>query len=186
MKNKIRCRSCRKSFAPTASWVKWCSDECRDVVVKKLAEEQRKQRENNSKEVLRKMKEKQKDLPYYKRQLREVLHKYIRLRDANKPCAACGRSMVGRKGDVSHFWSAGSYPNLKFDERNIHLCCVPCNQFRGGNLVEYGLRLPSIIGREQYEQLASERNKRASFTIPDLKEKIAHYKAECKRLTDSR
>lgn len=183
---KIKCRSCRKSFAPSASWIKWCSDECRDVVVKKLADEQRMKREKKSKEVLSKMKEKQKDRSYYIAKLQEHFNRFIRLRDAKEPCISCGTTN-NVSWSAGHYFTVGSYPNLRFNEDNVNKqCWFNCNKNKSGNIAEYTPNLIKKIGLERFEALVSIKNDPMKLTIPELKEKIEHYKAECKRLTDSR
>jgi hypothetical protein len=183
-----KCKNCKTKFTPQGSEL-FCSNDCRDEFAQKAIAKAKKNRERavkkakaESRKEIRGLREKHKGLQYYKRELKAILHRYVRMRDEDKDCAACGRSMQGRKGDAGHFWSVGSYPNLQFDERNIHLCCVPCNQFRGGNLIEYGLRLPNIIGQEAFDDLKAKRQTRASFTIPELKEKIEYYKLKVAEL----
>lgn len=180
---RCKAKNCGNRFEADEKrpWIKWCSETCQFEIIKAVADKQRKKTEkeyrDRAKFHIKTLKEKHKGLAYYKKELKTILHKYVRLRDAESGCAACGRSMIGRKGDAGHFWSVGSYPNLQFDERNIHLCCVPCNQHRGGNLIEYAMRLPAIIGQEAYDQLEAQRNVRANFDIPMLQKKIIYYKA---------
>jgi hypothetical protein len=180
---RCKAKGCTNRFEADEKrpWIKWCSEICQSSIIKDISDKAKaktvKEYKDRARFQIKGLREKHKGLAYYKKELKTILHKYVRLRDANNPCCACGRPMAGRKGDASHFWSVGSYPNLQFDERNIHLGCVPCNQHRGGNLIEYAMRLPTIIGQDAYNELEAARNVRANFNIPDLQDKIKHYKA---------
>jgi len=115
--------------------------------------------------------------------LQTVFNTYIRVRDRYKPCVSCDVFIKEGNGHASHFYSVGSYPNLRFDERNVHKSCERCNLHLHGNLVEYALRLPNRIGQDQFDALTSERHgKDLKLTIPEAKELIASYKAKIKEL----
>jgi gamma-glutamylcyclotransferase (GGCT)/AIG2-like uncharacterized protein YtfP len=77
-------------------------------------------------------------------------HAYIRKRDAEKPCISCGRYHTLQAG---HFYSAGNYPALRFDEDNVHGQCKKCNYFLSGNLTEYERNLRMRIGDDRVDQL---------------------------------
>lgn len=119
---------------------------------------------------------------WYRAELQRVFNEYIRLRDRDKPCVSCGCDMRARKGDASHFYSVGAYPNLRYNEYNVHLACVSCNQHRGGNLHEYRIRLPERIGAEAFSQLQRERHGKLRLNIPDLEHKITYYRKLIKSL----
>lgn len=111
--------------------------------------------------------------------LQIVFNKYIRLRDAGKPCISCDRPLTG-KFDAGHYLSVGSYPNLRFDEDNVHGQDVYCNQHLHGNHIEYGLRLPLRIGQDAYNRLMNKRGDALKLTIDEIKELIKHYKQKIK------
>ena len=77
-------------------------------------------------------------------------HRYIKKRDSGKGCISCGAMSPT---DAGHFYSAGHYPALRFDERNIHLQCSKCNRFLHGNLNEYRKRLPLRVGEGIVDRL---------------------------------
>jgi hypothetical protein len=59
-----------------------------------------------------------------------------------------------------------------------------CNQYKHGNLIEYGMGLEKKIGKKRIDELKSQRNDRLSLPLDQIKEKIYHYKnkvAELKR-----
>lgn len=117
----------------------------------------------------------------YLKMLQTVFNTYIRIRDKNQKCISCDCDMQGRKGDASHFYSVGGNSNLRFNELNTHLSCVPCNQFKHGNLLEYAERLPLRIGIENFEKLKQDRNVIVKYSIEELKELIIIYKQKLKQ-----
>jgi gamma-glutamylcyclotransferase (GGCT)/AIG2-like uncharacterized protein YtfP len=77
-------------------------------------------------------------------------NEYIRNRDQDKPCISCGKYTTLQAG---HFYSAGHYPALRYDEDNTWGQCLPCNYFRSGNLIEYEKNLRRRIGDDRVESL---------------------------------
>lgn len=70
-------------------------------------------------------------------------NKFIRERDKNKPCVSCGDYKELQAG---HFYSAGHYSALRFDENNVHGQCIRCNMYLSGNLNEYRKKIVKRIG----------------------------------------
>lgn len=112
-------------------------------------------------------------------ELQKVFNTYIRTRDKNKPCISCGQVLIG-KYDAGHYFTVGSYPNLRFNEDNVHGQCVACNQHKHGNVAEYAIRLPDRIGQERYNKLLEERNNSLHLSTEDIKELIKKYKQKIK------
>ena len=54
---------------------------------------------------------------------------------------------------AGHFYSAGKYPKLRFNEDNVHLQGKSDNYFNGANLLEYRKNLIYKIGIERVEEL---------------------------------
>lgn len=106
--------------------------------------------------------------------LQKVFNTYIRTRDLNKPCISCDRPLSS-KFDAGHFFSVGAYPNIRFNEDNVHGQCVYCNQHLHGNVSEYAIRLPYRIGQERYDTLLLKRNESGKLSIEEIKQAIAHY-----------
>ena len=111
--------------------------------------------------------------------LQIVFNSYIRQRDKYKPCISCN-NRLGKKYDAGHYFSVGAYPNLRFNEDNVHAQCVACNQHRHGNINEYTIQLPKRIGIERFEALKQLRNDILKLSIPEIKEKITYYKSKLK------
>jgi|TARA_R110001606_G_scaffold355358_2_gene506320 gamma-glutamylcyclotransferase (GGCT)/AIG2-like uncharacterized protein YtfP len=77
-------------------------------------------------------------------------HKYIRLRDQDQACISCGKYKTLQAG---HFYSGGHYPELRFDEDNVHGQCSRCNLYLSANLIPYADSLRDKIGIKRYERL---------------------------------
>lgn len=109
-------------------------------------------------------------------------NKYIRMRDKDKPCISCGRGLNKHNTHASHFYSVGAYPNLRFNEDNVHASCDHCNLHLHGNIAEYSLRLPDRIGLDKFNKLKEIRNKSANYTTEDIKEIVKKYKKKISEL----
>lgn len=75
---------------------------------------------------------------------------FIRKRDAKELCICCKK---GKPEHAGHFYSAGHYNHLRFNEDNVHGCCLRCNYYLSGNLVEYRKNLEKKIGLKRLEHL---------------------------------
>lgn len=130
---------------------------------------------------IQEMREKLKTRQEYLKELQTVFNAYIRERDRMYICISCDKPLRG-KYDAGHYFSVGSYPNLRFDERNVHGQCVTCNQHKHGNLIEYGERLILRIGIKEYEALHEAKNGRLSLSVDEIKELIKTYKSKLKQI----
>ena len=75
---------------------------------------------------------------------------FIRKRDAKDLCICCQKAKIEHAG---HFYSAGHYNHLRFNEDNVHGCCIRCNYYLSGNLGMYRLNLEKKIGLKRLEHL---------------------------------
>jgi len=175
-----RCKHCKEPFVvnPKFPLQFVCSWGC-GLALSKINKSKKAAKE--SKEATKVMKEGLLTHKDYLKMAQIVFNIYIRFRDKDQKCISCDCSMAGRKGDASHYYASGSNPALRFDPDNVHLSCVPCNQFKHGNLIEYGIRLPIRIGVDRFEALAEKRNEPLKITIPELKELIKIYKQKLKQ-----
>jgi len=111
--------------------------------VKKVKEEKKENRIH---------KEKLKTLSQLENEAKVVFQKWIRLRDAGKPCISCGKYPKDPAG--GHYYSAGTYSGLIFNPNNCHLQCnTNCNKHLSGNLLEYRKGLINRFGIEFVENL---------------------------------
>lgn len=81
---------------------------------------------------------------------------YIRLRDTHGiagQCISCPAPVYFNNCHASHFYSAGHYKSLRFNEDNCHTSCIKCNTYLHGNLLEYRKGLIKKIGIDRVEKL---------------------------------
>ena len=167
MKN---CKICKQKFKPRFSTLQatCLNPDC-------IIEYAKQVHEKASKADLKERKNKLIPLSQWKKKLQTVFNKFIRLRDERMGCISCGKPLKG-KYDAGHFYSVGSTPNLRFDERNVHGQCVTCNQYKHGNLIAYREGLIQRIGLQSFEQLEVDKTKELRLTIPQVQDLISHYK----------
>ena len=175
------CKRCKSEFEPLYRNGIVISKFCIPCLSKKGKEKQDKDWKKE-KAIIR---EKIKTKSDYMIELQRTFNKYIRLRDKGKPCISCGRPLR-EKYDAGHCYSVGAYPNLRFNEDNVHGQCVACNQHKHGNVSEYVINLPLRIGLERYELLLDKRKEPQNYTVSDLKELIEVYKTKIKKIELSR
>tara|TARA_R110002012_G_scaffold116172_1_gene263591 strand:+ start:63 stop:623 length:561 start_codon:yes stop_codon:yes gene_type:complete len=127
-----------------------------------------------------KAKERVKTRAEWLRDAQKWFNKYVRLRDRYEPCISCQRYHTGQY-HAGHYLSVGANPELRFNELNNNKQCSACNNHLSGNIVNYRPNLINKIGIESVEWLEGP-HKPAKYTIEQLKEIIAKYKAKCKEI----
>jgi len=172
---KCAVKGCGNRFQPRSMMHKACSPECAIVhTTKERARLDAKQ----TRERRAALKTRQDHLG----DAQAVFNRYIRARDAALPCISCGQHHTGA-WDAGHYRSVGAQPALRFHEDNVHRQCVPCNQHKGGNAIEYRLGLLERIGAERVDYLERE-HPPAKYTIDDAKRIKAEYAAKLKNLKE--
>jgi hypothetical protein len=169
-----KCLVCKDKFTPQNNTQIVCGPACAVEYMKK----QRTKEWQKEKKVIKQSLETKKDVL---KAAQIVFNTYIRLRDKDKPCISCDKKLVG-KYDAGHFFSVGAYPNLRFNENNVHGQCVECNQHKHGNVKEYDLRLQNILSNKEYNELLESRHKPLKLSFDEVKELIAIYKQKIKEL----
>lgn len=96
--------------------------------------------------------EEEKSLPYLLINVRNSVHRYIKLRDKGKPCISCN-APYKINFQAGHFYKAELYSSLKFLFINIHGQCPKCNIREEGNLNGYAINLPKRIGDVAFKEL---------------------------------
>lgn len=182
-----KCKNCKTNFTPKfSSLERYCwNPECKtiealqklDKIKKSEATTTRKKQAFERKQAIEKLKTHSEWL----QDLQKVVNAYIRKRDEGKPCISCERILRG-KYDAGHFFSVGSYPNLRFNTDNIHGQCVYCNQHLHGNLIQYQMNLEKRIGKEAMDKLYEQRNTPLKISIPEIKEQIFMFKEMIKEV----
>ena len=125
-------------------------------------------------------------LSYLLVNVRNVVHKYIKLRDKGQDCISCG-SKWHSDFQAGHFYKAELFSQLKFFDLNIHGQCPKCNIFLEGNLNEYSLRLRKKLGKHKYLMLVKmaescKKDTKFKWDKFKLKEQREVYKEKIKML----
>jgi hypothetical protein len=112
-------------------------------------------------------------LPKLKAKAQTTFNTWIRERDKDKGCISCGAEI----DHAGHYFNAGHYSALTFDELNVHGQCLRCNNFMHGNLINYRMGLVDRYGDKFVQDLERKaRNKIAKYSRLDLQEIIDKYK----------
>lgn len=176
--NKRLCKNCKKEFQKTSPLQSVCSPTC---AIERSYELNKAKREKEVNDKVKDMKVRLMKRGDYIKLLQAVFNTYIRKRDENQNCISCDTPMKNRKGDASHYYPT-TYTGLRFNEDNVHLSCVTCNQFKHGNLQEYRPRLIAKIGLCRVTQLDNLRHSKLELSIEEIQEMIAEYKFKTKEL----
>ena len=199
--------ACRKKFKPVRPFQKGCCMDCDYEIAMAAVMKKREQAAAKAKrDAVEKAKQKRLDLRERKAQLKSrndwvkeaqaEFNKIIRLRDASEPCISCGEvnppMLHGGQWDCGHYLSVGSHPELRFEELNAYKQCKSCNggagRYAGKNRTvsqKYRENLIQKIGLTKVEWLEGPHDAK-HYTIDDLKEITAKYKAKCKQLQNER
>jgi len=172
-----KCKHCKEQFQPYNSLQKYCfKDECRTIWIESEKAKQWQKKKAKIKQDLMTIQD-------YIKIAQQVFNKYIRLRDKGNKCISCGKDI--KENEVvhaSHYKPAGTCWATRFNEDNVHVSCVKCNNFLSGNLSEYRIRLVNKIGLERVEEIERLSVDTKKFTIDELKEIINEYKKKIKEL----
>lgn len=179
-KKQKRCKVCRTEFTPAKPMQSVCGLSCAlSLASVAKAKRERTQAAQERKETKAKL-EKLKTRGEWIADAQAAFNRYIRLRDAGKPCICCGQPMgptvPGGAVDAGHYRSRGSAPHLRFDERNVHAQRKQCNRYGSGNVLGYRFGLRERIGIEAVEALEADQTPR-NYTVDDLKAIKAKYTA---------
>ena len=142
----------------------------------------KKQVENKKKKERAELKESLKSISAVINDVKKVFQHFIRLRDKNKPCISCGNKNPA-DWCGSHYFPAGVYSGLIFDERNCHGACnTYCNKHLSGNLVNYRIGLIERYGEEYVLKLEQDSLslKQYKYTREELQQIKEKYKQKIK------
>jgi len=182
MKRKLRkrrCPVCKNQYVPFNSLQKCCSNYKCAIEQGKIDTNARERRE------LRAAKEAIKPKAKWMKEAQFSFNRFIRERDKGLPCISCQRHHQGQ-------YHAGHYrPSknsaVRFDVKNVHLQCAPCNTHLSGNLTEYRKHLIIKIGLDEVELLEGEKsNEIIHWTIEELKEIKRLYNSKYRSLVQFR
>lgn len=179
---KCAVRACRKPFVPAQPFQSWCSPECGVTIARDKQQKERTALDKIERKAIREAKEKIKPRAAYMKETQSAFNAWVRERDADQPCISCGRHHQG-KYDAGHYRSVGSNPALRFEPLNCHRQCVPCNQHKSGNAIEYRIGLVARIGAEAVAWLEG-RHEPKHYSIDDLKQIKAQYRQKLRELKE--
>ena len=167
------CSACKAKFTPVRTGQVACGWPCaiQHTANLKAARERKDKRERKAKLKTRRD---------WLREAQAAFNRFIRLRDAGKPCISCGRHHQGQM-HAGHYLSVGARPELRFHEQNVHSQCAPCNNHLSGNIVLYRKGLMAKIGIELVEWLEGH-HEQQHYTIDELRQIKADYTAMAKEL----
>lgn len=112
-----------------------------------LAQHGRNEVKKQVKHEVKKLEEKQKDVPYFKKKLSEKVQAIARHLDFGKGCISCGKAPYGMVYG-GHRWAKGEFGTIRFDLHNISSQCYKCNEKRSGNIDGYLKGLEERYGKE--------------------------------------
>lgn len=102
-----------------------------------------------------------------KKTTQRIVNKWIRERDKDQPCLACGRFQD--KQDCSHYIAQGSSGFLRYHPYNLNNTCYACNRYKHGNLIYYRIGLVKKIGLKNVEWLEENKEVLHLYTKEQLK-----------------
>ena len=174
-----KCKVCGTEYAKTRPMQKACSVECAIKHAGKLAAKEAAQERKQTREKLKAME----TYPQLVKKAQTAFNAFIRARDAGKPCICCGEPLGNEPNsfDAGHYRSVGSAPHMRFVEDNVHRQRKYCNNYLGGNHVEYRKGLLERIGMVRLEQIESDQTIR-KYTREGLIEIARHYREETRKL----
>jgi len=175
-----QCKVCGNDFHAMTSTQAVDSMTCAITLARELNEKREKKEKRRINKAAR---EKIKTRTEHLREAQTVFNRYIRLRDAGKPCISCDKPDDGtHQRHASHYRSVSAASQLRFDEANVSASCMQCNSHRSGNVVEYRIRLANKIGQDEVERLESS-NEVVKWDIDEIVVLKQRYREKIKELT---
>jgi hypothetical protein len=113
-----------------------------------------------------------------KEDLDRVYSLYIRLKYAKDGlcrCVTCGKVLHFKDIQNGHYESR-IHTALRWDDRNCHPQCMPCNVFKHGNMPEYALFMIKTYGEDILNQLSREKHQSIKLERLWLIAEIKKYK----------
>lgn len=171
MKKPKFCKVCKKPFYPHNSLTPICSYKCYEVWTS----------EKEVKKRVKEMKANLQTLSDLESIAKIAFQAWIRKRDDGKPCISC-QTHSSPVWDAGHFYPAGQYSGLIFDETNVHKQCRHCNTFRHGSLIEYRGGLILRYGEQYLKELEdkADRLRNKKWTRDELIAIAKEYKSRMK------
>lgn len=178
-----KCKHCRQRMEVIGQKI---HTECVDAWWANQKAKLQAKKEREEKRCDRAKREQQKTIPKLRAEAQVEFNRFIRARDALRPCISCGAPPPDLSGlhagrDAGHYRSTGAASHLRFDERNCHAQCVHCNQHLAGNVVQYRLGLLARIGSDAVEALEAD-NEPVKLERDTLRQLKAIYRNKTREL----
>jgi hypothetical protein len=168
------CKVCKQKFTATFDNVWWCCPEHGAIFALELRAKQkikeaakrikeRKEKERAERRDLKARKVALKTKPQWRAEAQAAFNRYVRLRDAGKPCISCGRlpeQKFGGTMDCGHYRTRGAAAHLAFNLHNTASQCVYCNRDRDGAQKAFEQGLIERIGAEKVEAIINDNSVR--------------------------
>lgn len=160
-----RCKACRGAFTPASDMQTHCrAQACADALAAEVTQrrlrreaKERRQAEKLENESIRARKEALKGIPELKREAQQAFNAWVRYRDQGKGCFVCGAPLrlggVGGGFDAGHIRSRSQADHLRYDERNVHGQCKPCNAPGATKDHEMRAAAERLLGKEMADAL---------------------------------
>jgi len=172
---KKKCKVCKEQFQPLKPFQAWCGPNCGYQWQRILRDKKERKDTKEQKEAMLTRSD-------YMILAQKVFNTYIRERDSDLPCISCG-TRANVKYDAGHFWAAGNYTFLRYNEQNVHKqCSNRCNKHLSGNLIEYRFNLIRRTAEDEVLKLDDSTHELLQITIPELKALIQTYREKLKEL----
>jgi hypothetical protein len=162
--------------------VAWCSPDCGLIVAGKRTITLKRSKRAVERKETKKARERIKTRSEWLKEAQTAVNAYVRERDSDLPCVSCGRHHEGQY-HAGHYRSTGSAPELRFDEKNIHKQCAPCNNHLSGNLIPYRVELIRRIGQDGVDYLEGPHDLK-KYTVEQIKKVRDDYRARLKAMRD--
>ncbi len=173
-----RCKHCKEKFEAKHFNQKYCfKPECVKAWVETA-------KQKNWKKEKKELKEKLETVQSLIKKAQTYFNAYIRARDKHKTCVSCDKPL-GSKFDAGHYYSAGGFGSVRFNELNVHGQCVYCNQHLHANLLNYQIGIEQRIGGEALIELHEQAPKVRKYTREELRDIIEIYKLKTKKHNES-
>lgn len=179
-----RCKHCKEKYEQYEFNNKYCKEiDCQTQKALSKLSKIKKQEQKDWNQKKREIKKTLKTKSDYEKDLERIFNQFIRERDYDLQCVSCSAESGTYKLTAGHFFPAGSYKNVRFNEDNVHgQCWFNCNKNRHGNLQEYRPQLILRIGQERFDELERYAREPRHYSIPELIILKQEYKEKIRKL----
>ncbi len=94
-------------------------------------------------------------------------------------CVTCGKRDHYKQMQAGHF-IAGRTNSILFREDNVHVQCIRCNNYLGGNQEAYAAYMLRTYGQAKIDELNRARHEAVTFTRHELLDMREEYRCRWK------